>query len=115
MVEADEKVYIAHPLASMASMLLTEGQVEVATRLLGTVAFAHETNRTFPWNTERERDKRIASLARAALGEARFGAEFAAGRQVSVTEAARLALNAVDLIQAAAPGDDRGCLNDLTC
>jgi predicted ATPase/DNA-binding XRE family transcriptional regulator len=115
MVEADEKVYIAHPLASMASMLLTEGQVEVTTRLLGTVAFTHETNRTFPWNTERERDKRIASLARAALGEVRFGAEFAAGRQVSVTEAARLALNAVDLVQAAALGDDRGRLSDLNC
>ena len=116
MIEVDEKVYIAHPLASMASLLFAEGQVELATRLFGTVAFAHEANRTFPWNTERERDERIASLARTALGEVRFGAEFAAGRQLTVTEAARQALTAADLIQAAAPGDDRGRLaNDSFC
>jgi predicted ATPase/transcriptional regulator with XRE-family HTH domain len=96
MLELDERVYIAHPLASMASVLASVGQVEVATRLLGAVAFMHETNRTFPWNTERTRDEQTASLARAALGEARFSAEFAAGRRWSVTEAARHALAAAD-------------------
>jgi hypothetical protein len=69
MVQVDEKVYIAHPLVSIARMLLAEEQGEVAVRLLGTVAFAHETNRTYPWNTERGRDQRSASLARSPLAK----------------------------------------------
>jgi predicted ATPase len=103
MIEVDERVYIAHPLASLASMFVGGGQVELASRLLGAVAVAHETNRTFPWNTERERDEKTVSLARAALGEAGFRAEFAAGRCLSVIDAARQALQAADLLQAAAP------------
>jgi predicted ATPase/DNA-binding XRE family transcriptional regulator len=98
MMEADEKVYIAHPLASIASMLVAAGQSEVAARLLGAVAFVHATNRTFPWNTERARDEQTASLARTALGDMRFDDEFAAGRRLSVTEAARQALAASDLL-----------------
>jgi tetratricopeptide (TPR) repeat protein len=107
MLDLGEKVYIAHPLASMAHVLATAGQAEIATRLLGAVAQAHQTNRTFPWNTERGRDERTESLARAALGEARFDAEFAAGRRLSVTEAARQALATGDTLQAATPRDVR--------
>lgn len=96
MIDLDEQVYIAHPLASMASMLVAGGQAEVAARLLGAAARAHETNRTFPWNTERARDEQTAALARTALGEARFSVEFVAGRRLSVIEAARQALTAAD-------------------
>jgi predicted ATPase/DNA-binding XRE family transcriptional regulator len=95
-MELGERVYIAHPLASMASLLVVGGQHEVAARLLGAVAFMHETNRTFPWNTERARDEQTASQARAALGEAQFTIEFNAGRRWSVIEAARSALAAAD-------------------
>lgn len=96
MIDRGEQVYIAHPLASMASMLVAGGQAEVAARLLGAVAQAHGTNRTFAWNTERARDEQTAALARAALGEARFDVEFVAGRRLSVIEAARQALTAAD-------------------
>jgi predicted ATPase/DNA-binding XRE family transcriptional regulator len=109
MVEADEKVYIAHPIASMACMLFAGGHVEFAARLLGAVAMAHETNRTFPWNTERERDERTLALAREALGDARFRDEFAAGRRLSLTDAARQALQAADA-GFAAPNEGDGAL-----
>ncbi|MFN8593265.1 MAG: hypothetical protein U0031_17560 [Thermomicrobiales bacterium] len=119
MIDLDERVYIAHPLASMASVLLAAGQPEIAARLLGAVATAHETNRTFPWNTERNRDEMTASLAQAALGDADFAAAFAAGRRLSVTAAARLALAAAETIAPdiepiAGEGQDRGneCGND---
>jgi len=98
MLDLEEKVYVAHPLASMAHLFATAGQAEMATRLLGAVAEVHETNRTFPWNTERARDEQALSLVRAALGEARFGTTFAAGRRLSVTEAAQQALAAADLL-----------------
>jgi hypothetical protein len=88
-------------------MLVAEGLANLATRLLGAVAIAHETNRTFPWNTERERDECTATLARAALGDARFGDEFAAGRRLSVIDAARLALQAADLLRATVPEGER--------
>jgi hypothetical protein len=96
MIDADEKVYIAHPLASMASLLVAGGQEAIAARLLGAVAQAHETNRTFPWNTERARDEQTTEHARIALGEARFSVEFAVGRRLSVLEAANEALRAAN-------------------
>jgi predicted ATPase/DNA-binding XRE family transcriptional regulator len=96
MLEIDERVYIAHPVASMASMLVSAGQADVAARLLGAATRAHETNRTFPWNTERVRDERATSFARDALGEARFSTAFAAGRRMPITEAAELALEAAN-------------------
>jgi hypothetical protein len=98
MIDLEENVYIAHPLASMASVLAAGGQVAVATRVLGAVVQSHATNRTFPWNTERARDEQTMALARATLGEARFNAEFAAGRRLSVADAARQAMTAVDLL-----------------
>jgi predicted ATPase/class 3 adenylate cyclase len=84
--------YLAHPLAGMASRAAAAGQMALAARLLGTVAFLYETHGTAAWNHERERDHRVASLARAALGEARYAEEFAAGRRLSIAEATRQAL-----------------------
>jgi tetratricopeptide (TPR) repeat protein len=108
MLEAEEKVYIAHPVASMASMLVAGGHAGAATRLLGAVAMGHETNRTFSWNTERERDERTLALARSTLGEARFNAEFAAGRRLSLTDAARQALQIADALPTVASNGGNG-------
>jgi predicted ATPase/class 3 adenylate cyclase len=87
--------YVVHPLAGMASRAVAAEQMDLAARLLGSVAFLHETLGTVVWSHERTRDERSEALARAALGEARFQQEFTAGRRLSVTEAARLALDAV--------------------
>jgi hypothetical protein len=87
--------YVVHPLAGMASRAAAAEQMDLAARLLGSVAFLHETLGTVVWSHERTRDERSEALARAALGEERFNQEFAAGRRLSITEAARLALGAV--------------------
>ncbi|MGH2616802.1 MAG: LuxR C-terminal-related transcriptional regulator, partial [Thermomicrobiales bacterium] len=53
-----------------------------------------------PFIMEMPRDERTVSLARAALGEAHYRHEFAAGRGLSIADAARQALAAAALIDA---------------
>ncbi len=88
----NEQVYIAHPLAGMASILSMTGHGELAARLLGVAAEIHETHGTFPWIAEQERDRQTAARLRALLGETLDTAAFAAGRTLPVTTAAQLAL-----------------------
>ena len=90
-----DEVYIAHPLAGMASMAVKAGQMELASRLLGVVQFLHEVRGTTAWIHERERDERTEALVRAALGEDRFDQEIAVGRRLSISEAVRQALDEV--------------------
>ena len=89
------EAYVAHPLAGIASRAAAAGQIDLSARLLGTVAFLHETHGTMAQSLERKRDERTETLARAALGEARFNQEVAAGRRLSISEAMRQALDAV--------------------
>jgi predicted ATPase/DNA-binding NarL/FixJ family response regulator len=90
----EEHVYIAHPLAGVASILSQRGQEELAAHLLGVATRIHETYGTFAWIAEKERDARTASRLKSRLGEARYTASLAAGRELSVAAAARLALAA---------------------
>ena len=64
--------YVVHPLAGMASRAAAAEQMDLAARLVGAVAFLHETLGTVVWSHERTRDERSEALARAALGEGRF-------------------------------------------
>jgi hypothetical protein len=64
--------YVVHPLAGMASRAVAAEQMDLAARLLGSVAFLHETLGTVIWSHERTRDERTEALARAALEEGRF-------------------------------------------
>jgi predicted ATPase/class 3 adenylate cyclase len=95
LIDNPYEAYVAHPLAGMASRAAAVEQIDLAARLLGTVAFLHETHGTMAQSHERKRDDRTETLARAALGEARFNQEVAVGRRLSISEAVRQALDAV--------------------
>jgi predicted ATPase/DNA-binding CsgD family transcriptional regulator len=94
--EFGDTVYVAHPLASIASILGAAGQCEFAAQLLGVVARIHETHRTFPWIMEQERDVRTAALARATLGEERYVKAFEAGGKVPIGEAVQTTAAAIE-------------------
>jgi predicted ATPase/DNA-binding CsgD family transcriptional regulator len=101
----NEHVYIAHPLAGIASILSVTDQGELAARLLGVAAQIHETHGTFAWIAERERDRRTAPRLRELLGEAQYATAFAAGRNLPIATAARLALAATAVDSARVPID----------
>ena len=95
LIDNHYEAYVAHPLAGMASRAAAIGQMDLAARLLGTVALLHKTHGTIAQSHERKRDERTETLACAALGEACFNQEVAVGRRLSIDEAARQALDAV--------------------
>lgn len=90
----DETVYVAHPLAGLASIACATGEVELAARLLGVVAQIHETHHTVAWLLEQERDRQTAATVREALGDERLGKALASGRKMAVGDAVREALAA---------------------
>jgi predicted ATPase/transcriptional regulator with XRE-family HTH domain len=98
-LEIEETVYVAHPLAGIASILCFAGQPDLAARLLGVVARIHETHRTFAWIMEQERDERAVAMTRSAIAEERYAKEFAAGRALAVTAAARQAFDAAEALE----------------
>ena len=102
----DEDVYIAHPLAGVASFLSVTGQGEIAARLLGVVAHIHETQGTFAWITEQARDRTTAARLCSLLGEQGYAAAFAAGRRLAIATAAHLALDATAIEPGRASHDD---------
>jgi tetratricopeptide (TPR) repeat protein len=99
LMDIDDQFYVAHPLAGIASIAASAGQMQLATRLLGATAELHETRGTKAFNVKRERDERTAARAHAALGQECYDRDFAIGRRLSVSEAARQALEAVDALK----------------
>jgi tetratricopeptide (TPR) repeat protein len=94
-----DQFYIAHPLAGIASIASSAGQMDLAVRLLGVTADLHETRGTKAFNVKRPRDERTATRALMALGKEQYDREFAIGRRLSVSEATQQALAAADTLK----------------
>ena len=90
-----EKLHVAGALLGPASVALENGQAERAARLLGAAAALHEAIGAVPPADLPGGLGGGTEPARAALGEAAFGAAWAAGRALTVEEAIAEALAAV--------------------
>jgi hypothetical protein len=93
--EVGDTWYIASPLAGLAAIAVSQGNPETAARLLGAAMVLREASGSTVWTTERERDEQTVALARAALGEERYGEALAAGQSLPLERAVEEAITRV--------------------
>ena len=85
--ESGDTWYLATPVGGLAAVAMNAGRPVQAARLIGAAGAMRERSGALLWPDERSRFLRTESAARAALGEATYLREVAAGRALPLTSA----------------------------
>ncbi len=85
--EGGDTWYLATPVGGLASVAMSAGRPVQAARLIGAAGAMRERSGAALWPKERERFLHTESAARAALGEATYLREVAAGRALLLASA----------------------------
>jgi non-specific serine/threonine protein kinase len=115
LLESGDRWYLASPLAGIAALVTETGRMSEAARLLGIAEACWERGSGTLWPTERERLERTIASVRAALGDATYRQEAAAGRVTPLDDAVAGAISlVVDLSGPRAAGADGAAAGRLS-
>ena len=105
--ESGDTWYLATPVGGLAAVAMSAGRPVQAARLIGAAGAMRERSGAALWPKERERFQQTESKARAALGEATYLREVAAGRALPLASAV---VEAMAVAEAAPEEPDAGGL-----